>query len=136
MPLNNPCPKFLPNIFNKSKCSQCFRVREEHFCSNNTSISGNNSTTFGSSNTKVKIKWIYFAVIMYKLNFIKFNQLTNVETTGIRQITKCGHLFIPPPLGPNPTTTIQENRNKVKLTGTFLDGFLFFMSFCRFFLFF
>jgi hypothetical protein len=24
------CPKFIPNIFNNSKCSTCFKTREEH----------------------------------------------------------------------------------------------------------
>jgi hypothetical protein len=24
------CPKFSPNIFNASKCSSCFKTREEH----------------------------------------------------------------------------------------------------------
>ena len=26
----NDCNKFKPNIFNKQKCSNCFRIREQH----------------------------------------------------------------------------------------------------------
>ena len=26
----NDCKKFKPNIFNKQKCSNCFRIREQH----------------------------------------------------------------------------------------------------------
>ena len=30
---NQECRKFSPNIFNKSKCSNCFRLKEDHSAS-------------------------------------------------------------------------------------------------------
>ena len=33
MSTNAECRKFAPNIFNKSKCSACFRLKEDHSAS-------------------------------------------------------------------------------------------------------
>lgn len=29
-PLRSECRKFAPNIFNKTKCTNCFKQKEEH----------------------------------------------------------------------------------------------------------
>ncbi|TDG45833.1 hypothetical protein AWZ03_007788 [Drosophila navojoa] len=60
------CRKFSPNIFNKSKCSHCFRQREEHSAAalecNRSKSESEMEMEMGEMQTELAIESMYYSL--------------------------------------------------------------------------
>lgn len=73
------CRKFAPNIFNKSKCTNCFRQKEEHSAEalESNRVSGNDpfKSKIGMPNTfflinKTRIKYLRVGVFRVLVEYV------------------------------------------------------------------